>query len=223
MLLKSSKNSSIWHPKSLPNWSQIDLGAHFGGREICSGRLWPLGRLLARSWTRMGPKKTNWNRLLDGPRPPRRSVSACLGAKCPPKRVPRRVQNRGPKTIQAGNGKTLIFNDSCKDSNDFSGARGLFGGPKMGPKWGPNRIFDAEGLGIALGSLLERSWRLLEPKKQLGSGSWAAKRRIKTRFQHPRGVRPGQHWERKAHHLEIERSDRLFCIMRKSRPSTTLV
>ena len=38
----------------------------------------------------------------------------------------------------------------------------------MGPKWGPNRIFDAEGLGIALGSLLERSWRLLEPKKTVG-------------------------------------------------------
>ena len=58
MLLKSSKHSLIWHPKSLPNWSQIDLGAHSGGREICSGRLWPLGRLLERSWTRMGPKKT---------------------------------------------------------------------------------------------------------------------------------------------------------------------
>ena len=147
---------------------------------------------------------------MDGPRPPRRSVSACLGAKCPPKKVPRRVQNRGPKAIQAGNGKTLIFNDSCKDSNDFSGARGLFGGPKVGPKWGPNRIFDAEGLGIALGSLLERSWRLLEPKKVIGDRLLGGQERIKTRFQPTRGVRPGQHWERKAHHHAIERSDR-FC------------
>ena len=35
----------------------------------------------------------------------------------------------------------------------------------MGPKWGPNRIFDAEGVGNALGSLLDRSWSASEPKK----------------------------------------------------------
>ena len=157
LLLKIVQHSSIWDPKCVQNVSQIDPGGHLGGQEICSGGLWPLGRLLERSWTRMGPQKTNWNRLLDGPRPPRRSVSACLGAKWAPKRSPRRVPNRGPKAIRAENGKTLIFNDLCKDSNDFSGARGLFGGPKVGPKWGPNRIFDAEGLRIALGSLLERS------------------------------------------------------------------
>ena len=34
-----------------------------------------------------------------------------------------------------------------------------------GPKWDPKRIFDAEGFGKPLGSLLERSWTLLEPKK----------------------------------------------------------
>ena len=36
---------------------------------------------------------------------------------------------------------------------------------KMGPKLDPNRIFDAEALRKPLGGLLERSWRLLEPKK----------------------------------------------------------
>ena len=42
----------------------------------------------------------------------------------------------------------------------------------MGPKWGPNRIFDAEALRKRLGSLLERSWKLLEPKKQSWNRSW---------------------------------------------------
>ena len=35
----------------------------------------------------------------------------------------------------------------------------------MGPKRGPNRIFDAEALRNPLGGLLERSWTLLGPKK----------------------------------------------------------
>ena len=173
------KNSSIWHLKCLQNGSQIDLGAHLGGREICSGRLWPLGRLLERSWTRLGPQKSNWNRLLDGPRPPRRSVSACLGAKWAPKRSPRRVPNRDPKAIRAENGKTLFFNDSCKDFNDFSGVRALFEGPKVGPKWGPNRIFDAEALEyllgaswIALGALRSRKNIILDALRTLLGRSW---------------------------------------------------
>ena len=33
--------------------------------------------------------------------------------------------------------------------------------PKLGPKFDPNRIFDAEALGRLLGSLLERSWKPL--------------------------------------------------------------
>ena len=47
----------------------------------------------------------------------------------------------------------------------FSSPGVSFWTPKMGPKWGPNRIFDAEALKNPLGSLLERSWSLLEPKK----------------------------------------------------------
>ena len=125
---------------------------------------WQPGGLLEASWNALGAlleafgaQKSNWKRLLDGPRPPRRSVSACLGTEWAPKTNPRRVPNRGPKAIRAENGKTLIFNDLCKDSNDFSGARGLFGGPKVGPKWGPNRIFDAEALRKRLGSLLGKA------------------------------------------------------------------
>ena len=41
------------------------------------------------------------------------------------------------------------------------------------PKLVPNRIFDAEALEKPLESLLERSWRLLEPKKSSRSRSWA--------------------------------------------------
>ena len=39
-----------------------------------------LGGLLERSWAALGPKKTNLDRLLAGPRAPRRPVSNGLGA-----------------------------------------------------------------------------------------------------------------------------------------------
>ena len=50
----------------------------------------------------------------------------------------------------------------------FSSPGVSFWTPKMGPKWGPNRNFDAEGVRKPPGSLLERSWTLLEPKKVIG-------------------------------------------------------
>ena len=43
----------------------------------------------------------------------------------------------------------------------------------MGPKWDPNRIFDAEALRKPLGGLLERSWRPLEPKNVSLEASWS--------------------------------------------------
>ena len=64
-------------------------------------------------------QKSNWGTALGRPEAPRRLVSACLGAKYPPKMSPGGSQNRGPKAVQAQNGKTLIFNDLCKDFNDF--------------------------------------------------------------------------------------------------------
>ena len=44
----------------------------------------------------------------------------------------------------------------------------------MDPKSDPNRIFDAEALRKPLEGLLERSWRLLEPKKVSLEASWSA-------------------------------------------------
>ena len=109
LLLKIVQHSSIWDPKCVQNVSQIDPGGHLGGQEICSGGLWPLGRLLERSWTPPSPPTSNWKRLLDGPRPPRRLVSALPGSQMASQKEPRRVPNRGPKTIRAENRKTLFF------------------------------------------------------------------------------------------------------------------
>ena len=87
---------------------------------------WQPGGLLEASWNALGAlleafgaRKSNWKRFLDGPRPPRRLVSALPGGQIPSQREPRRAPNRGPKAVQAQNGKTLIFNDGCKDFNDF--------------------------------------------------------------------------------------------------------
>ena len=44
-------------------------------------------------------------------------------------------------------------------------SKALFSEQKNGPKWGPNRIFDAEAFRKPLGGLLERSWNPPEPKK----------------------------------------------------------
>ena len=90
----------------------------------------PSESLLEASWNALealleafGAQKSNWKRRLDGPRPPRRLVSALPGGQIPSQKEPRRVPNRGPKTIRAENSKTLIFNDSCGDFNDFWGPR----------------------------------------------------------------------------------------------------
>ena len=87
---------------------------------------WQPGGLLEASWNALGAlleafgaQKSNWKRLLDGPRPPRRLVSALPGGQIPSQKKPRRVPNRGQKRIRAENSKTLIFNDGCKDFNDF--------------------------------------------------------------------------------------------------------
>ena len=56
-----------------------------------------LGGLLERSWAALGPKKTNLDRLLAGPRAPRRPVSNGLGAKWA-KLVPKPNQAEKVKT-----------------------------------------------------------------------------------------------------------------------------
>ena len=52
----------------------------------------------------------------------------------------------------------------------------------MVPKWGPNRIFDTEAFRKPLGSLLERSWKLLEPEKQSWNRSWPLLEASQDRF-----------------------------------------
>ena len=111
--------TSKWGPEWSPNGSQMAPQRPLGAS-------WPAEGLLERSWRALGAilgglgaQKSNWNQLLDGPRPPRRLVSALPGGQIPSQREPRRVPNRGPKTIRAENSKTLIFNDSCEDFNDF--------------------------------------------------------------------------------------------------------
>ena len=87
------KNQRQWGsampPKLLQNGSQIVPEGHLGGQEICPGGLLPPRSLLERSWTHPGPKKTSLNRLLAGPRAPRRLVSAIFAPKWVPKRRPK--------------------------------------------------------------------------------------------------------------------------------------
>ena len=66
-----------------------------------------LGGFLERSWAALGPKKTNLDRLLAGPRPPRRPVSACLGAKYLPKRSPGGSKNEVRKRSKLKMAKPL--------------------------------------------------------------------------------------------------------------------
>ena len=62
---------------------------------------------------------------------------------------------------------------------------------KTDPKLVPNLIFDAEALEKPLDSLLEHSWRLLEPKKKSLDRSWAVLGRSWSR-KHP-NIKPGYH------------------------------
>ena len=68
----------------------------------------PLGALLEA----LGAEKKFWDRLLDGPKAPRRSVSACLAAKYLPKRSPGEsqieVQKRSELKIVSSS-KTIVF------------------------------------------------------------------------------------------------------------------
>ena len=81
-----------------------------------------LGGLLERSWSALGgirgPNKVIGS-ALGRPKSSLETGFSHLGGQIPSQKVPRRVPNRGPKAIQAENGETLIFNDGCKDFNDF--------------------------------------------------------------------------------------------------------
>ena len=127
---------------------------------------WQPGGLLEASWNALGAlleafgaQKSNWKRLLDGPRPLRRLVSALPGGQMPSQKEPRRVPNRGPKAVQAQNSKTLFFNDSCP--------RFTFGGQKWVQHW----IRIASSTRKPSESLLEASWNAL-------GGSWSRKNKV---------------------------------------------
>ena len=78
-----------------------------------------LGCLLGRSWSRSGRKKTNLDRLLAGPRAPRRPVSNGLEAKCTSKRGSQRVPKLVPKPNQAEKVKTTKNVTPLYDFLDF--------------------------------------------------------------------------------------------------------
>ena len=63
----------------------------------------------------------------------------------------------------------------------------------MAPKWDPNHIFDAEALRKPLGSLLERSWKLLDPKSSTLERLLGAPREISKQVSKKRGV-PIEGW-----------------------------
>ena len=69
-------------------------------------------------------------------------------------------------------------------------SQALFLEPKVGPKWDPNRIFDAEALRTPLESLLERSWKPQEPKRR----SWE---RLLAGLGPKRGPKRGPKWHPK--------------------------
>ena len=75
-------------PKGVPKRSWNALGSLLAMGALILPLFSPPVGLLERSWTPPRLKKSNWKRLLDGPRPPRRLVSTILAAKYPPKRSP---------------------------------------------------------------------------------------------------------------------------------------
>ena len=86
----------------------------------------PLGALLERfleplgaSWKPLGTLLETLGSLWERSGSLLGANKADLRGQKAPKREPRRVPNRGSKVIRAENSKTLIFDDSWKDFNDF--------------------------------------------------------------------------------------------------------
>ena len=75
---------------------------------------------MERSWTASGPKKIKLGSALGRLKGTKETGFSMPGGQIPSQKEPRRVPNRGPKMVQAQNGKTLIFNEPCKDFNYLS-------------------------------------------------------------------------------------------------------
>ena len=85
--LPGAKSAQI-RKKGVPKRSWTPLGCLLALVAVSVPLFCPPVSLLERSWRPSGPKRHSWERLLAGPRAPRRLVSAILGAKYPPKRSP---------------------------------------------------------------------------------------------------------------------------------------
>ena len=128
------------------------------GQEICSGGLWPLGRPLERSGTPPGPPKSNWKRLLDGPRPPRRLVSALPGGQIPSQKKPRRVQIEVQKQSMLKIAKPCFLPTVARISMIFEVQGSLFrikNGSKIGSESHLRRGSPQKASWRALGALLK--------------------------------------------------------------------
>ena len=124
------QNGSKMCLKTLLERSWEPLGYDSIFRSLIFGSSWPLGALLEPS----GPKRTNWKRLLDGPRPPRRPVSACLGAKYPPKRGPGGSKNSVRKRSKLKMAKPLKSPTVARILMIFQVPSSLFGAKNWSKK-----------------------------------------------------------------------------------------
>ena len=102
-------------PRSIPelSWRPLGYGSPFRARILPS--ILALGALLEAS---RGPTN-NLEAALGRPQAGLETRFTYLGGPEGPKKEPGRVPNRGPKTIQAENGETLIFNECLTKPFDF--------------------------------------------------------------------------------------------------------
>ena len=96
-----------------PSWRPLGYGSFWGGLILTPS--WPLGALLDAS----GPQKSNWGTAPGRPEATWETGFSYLGGQIPSQKEPRRVPNRGPKAVQAENGKTLKFDECLTKFVDF--------------------------------------------------------------------------------------------------------
>ena len=123
MTPKLLQHGSKVAPKMFQNGSQIsskiDPPASWRALGAVLAAWRPLGTLLESSWRPLRPKTHCWDRLLDGPRAPWRSVLTILGAKCPPKRSPGGSQIEVRKRSEPKRAKSQNFEDVLQNSLIF--------------------------------------------------------------------------------------------------------
>ena len=149
---------------------------------------WQPGGLLEASWNALGAlleafgaQKSNWKRLLDGPRPLRRLVSALPGGQIPSKRSPGGSQIEVRKRSKLKMAKPWFLTTAARISMIFEVPGSLLGtknGSNIGSeshlRRGSLQKVSWSALGgfwsrkklawKPLGAVLERFWAMLEPK-----------------------------------------------------------